>query len=255
MTSMQNKLYVDLTQATGPLPPEAALEEADGYVLSSPGLPAGLRTAGKDLLFLDTVSGGAIDPDTTELIHTHISKSGLAEIARLRDEYPDRTWIPQVDVARLETAYHFPTTHYSEGFRTYQPVFPARSPYRASDRDTPIGSWLEKAADLGFETVWLHRSHSAAAGTGLDLDLRELALEHWSGNLWLSGGVATLMHVKYLVQEGGLDALIIPPDLACTLGCEQIATALRWGSDRSIHGSESEIQIGMATENDRYRTG
>jgi hypothetical protein len=253
MTSTQNKLYVDLTQTTGPLPPEAELAEADGYVLSSPGLPEGVNSADKDILFLDALSGDPVDPDMAGSLRTHISRQGLAEIARLRDEYPDITLIPQADVARLETAYHFPTTHYSEGFRTYQPVFPTQSPYRVSGGDMPIGPWLEKAASLGFETVWLHRSQSAAAGSGLDLDLRELALKHWSGNLWFSGGATTIMHIKYLVQEGGLDALIIPPDLACDLGCDQIATALRRGSGRSARGYETQTPIASASS--KYRTG
>jgi hypothetical protein len=253
MTSTQNKLYVDLTQTTGPLPPEAALAEADGYVLSSTGLPEGLNSSGKDLLFLDAQSCGPVDPHMAGPLRTRISRQGLADIVRLRDDYPDITWIPQANVTRLETAYHFPTTHYSEGFRTYQPVFPSHSPYRVSDSDTPIGSWLEKATELGFETVWLHRSQSEVAGTGLDLDLRELALETWTGNLWLSGGATTLMHIKYLVQEGGLDALIIPLDLACTLGCEKIASALHRGANRPARAPKR--QIPPVSASNEHRTG
>jgi hypothetical protein len=253
MSPMQNKLYVDLTEITDPLPSEAALEAADGYIVSATGLPAGLDAGGKDIVVLAAFSNNPTDLNMAGPNHTHVSKLDLAEIAQLRDQFPDRVWIPQVNVIRLETAYHFPTTHYSEAFRTYQPVFPTQSPYRIADSDMPIGSWLKKAADLGFQTVWLHRSQSEVAGNGLDLDLRELALETWTGNLWLSGGASTLMHIKYLVQEGGLDALIIPPDLACTLGCEQIASALHRGSNRPAHGYERQMPIASASS--KYRTG
>lgn len=253
MSPMQNKLYVDLTEITGPLPSEAALEAADGYVLSAAGLPAGLDADGKDIVVLDAFSDNPTGLNMAGTNHTQVSKLDLAEIAQLRDQFPDRVWMPQVDVIRLETAYHFPTTHYSEAFRTYQPVFPTQSPYRIADSDMPIGSWLKKAADLGFETVWLHRPQSEVAGTGLDLDLRELALETWPGNLWQSGGASTLMHIKYLVQEGGLDALIIPPDLACSLGCDQIATALRRGSGRPAQGYATQAPI--ASAHSKSRTG
>lgn len=231
MSDPRNKLYVDLSEITGPLAPEAVLAAADGYVLSTTEVPLRLETTGKDILLQDVLSQEPFEPEMANLAHTHICRLGLAETASLRDEFPDLAWIPRVDVARLETAYHFPTTHYSESFRTYQPVFSSEGPYRVSDGDTALKPWLERAQALGFETVWLHNSQFATSDTGLDLDLRELALKTWNGDLWLSGGAATMMHIRYLVQEGGLGALVIPFDLACALGCDKIRAALQWGKE------------------------
>jgi hypothetical protein len=232
MTDFQNKLYVDLSETSDAFAPEAVLEAADGYILATSDLPSALDIEGKDILLQDVLSQEPFERQMADQAQAHICRLGLAETAGLRDEFPDLAWIPRVDVTRLETAYHFPTTNYSECFRTFQPVFPSDGPFRVSDGETALSPWLERAKALGFDTIWLHNSQYEAYGTGLDLDLRELALKTWGGNLWLSGGASTMMHVRYLVQEGGLDALVIPLDLACELGCDKIRTALRWGMDR-----------------------
>lgn len=230
MTDRQNKLFVDLSGTAGPLSPEAMPASIDGYILSCDTPPEGLDIAGKEIM----IAGGVpqSEPDIAVLAQTRICDYGLEATARLRQQYPELTWIPRVDVTLQPTAYHFPTTHYSETFRTYQPIFTGPSPYQVEDGDAQLVAWLQKAAELGFSTLWLNAPGAAQAENGLDLDLRELALGNWSGDLWLSGGASTLMHVKYLVQEGGIDALVVAPALAVALGCDQIRASLRRGMER-----------------------
>jgi len=255
MNTTQNKLYVDLTTTDWPLPSEAAIAKADGYVLASADLPAGLDTNGKDILVDDGLPHGSIEQDMAELDHTRICGLGLAKTARLRDEFPARVWIPRVAVTRLETAYHFPTTHYSEGFRTFQPVFAAQSPYQVCDGDTPIISWLKRAAELGFDNVWLHACQAETAQKGLDLDLREVAVKNWSGNLWLSGGAQTIMHLKYLVKQGGVAALVVPAKLACALGCDKILDALQMNLNGVERKAEVVGQVKTPPSNDLPEAG
>ncbi len=227
MTDRQNKLYVDLSQTSGILPPEAVPDAADGYILASSTPPDGMDIEGKEIMLQDIFPQP--DQEMAGLAKTIICSSGIEETARLRDLQPELTWIPRVDVNRQEVGYHFPTTHYSESFRTYQPVFTSQGSYRVDDGDLSLVSWLEKAERLGFSALYLHASRAASLGKGLDLDLREHVLENWSGDLWLSGGASSIMHIKYLVQEGGIDALVVPPDLACSLGCDNIRASLQWG--------------------------
>ncbi len=241
MNDKQNKLYVDLTTADWPLRAQAMITQAEGYLLPSGDLPEGLDMENKDIIFDDVLPPGQQEPDMAQLapspvherVTARICRSGLVKAARLRDQFPDFSWIPWVDTTRLDTAYHFPTTHYSESFRTFQPVFSSQGQYLVDDGAAPLNSWLKKAAELGFDTVWLNASQAATAQKGLDLELRELALKNWPKNLWLSGGAQTIMHMKYLVNEGGVDALVIPAGLACALGCDKIQAALQLDLNRA----------------------
>jgi hypothetical protein len=225
MSERKSKLYIDLSQATEPLLSGFDFSGADGYILASNEIPQGLDVDGKEILLHNIPPQSA--PEIPDLASTCICSSGLEETADLRDRHPDFSWIPRVDAILQETAYHFPTAHYSESFRTYQPLFRNQSPYLVDDGNSSLKLWLKKAEELGFSSIWLHAPRAANAKKGLDLALRELVLRSWPGELWLSGGASTIMHVKYLVRQGGIDALIVPPALAGELGCEEIGDSLR----------------------------
>ncbi|VAW19046.1 hypothetical protein MNBD_ALPHA12-1947 [hydrothermal vent metagenome] len=235
MTQKQNKLYIDLSQTAEPLVSGAGLAEADGYILTSGELPAGLDIDGKEILLQNVLPQSY--PDIAGLVHTRICSSGLEDSARLRDQHPEFDWVPRVDAIHQQTAYHFPESQDSANFRTYQPVFLNQSPYLIDDGAISLTLWLKKAAELGFSSVWLHAPGAANAAMGLDLALREMAVKIWSGNLWLSGGASTIMHIKYLVHEGGVDTLVIPPALAFELGCNEIYA--------SLHKEMAPQQTGM----------
>ena len=255
MTDRLSQLYLDMT---GPAPDAglaAAAAAADGYILASLPPPEGLETDGKQILLMDMADwdmagwrGAGPDPETEHDSGLRpaacICSAGLEQTARLRAARPHLAWIPRVSVTRAATAYHFPAAHYSESFRTYQPVFSSENPFRVDDGDRPLDKWLNAAAELGFSALWLHAPQAEAAGVGLDLDLREEALRTWSGHLWLSGGASSVMHVKYLVQEGGIDALVLPPSLAATLDCGEIRAALRRGVDRPPGARPDLPQVG-----------
>lgn len=155
------------------------------------------------------------------------SEVGLEKTARLRDAWPGRHWIPRLLVHKPALRYDFSNQSYGEGFKVYVPDTGAiHGGYRVTDGNARLDHALVKAAEMGFETVWLHARDAEGKGGGMDLDLLERAQSRFSGQLWFSGGASEKRHFTTLAAEGGATAVVVRSTLAWRLGCQQIVSAL-----------------------------
>ena len=151
---------------------------------------------------------------------------GLDACARLRDASPELCWTPRMTAYRPAVCYRMTTSHGQAGFKFYAPDTAAIRGYRVSDGDLPLHAALERAKELGFDTLWLHGQDAAEQRRGLDLDLLERAKRIYPDGLWFSGGATGPSHLKNLARAGGVYALVVGSDLLAEVGGQGLADAL-----------------------------
>ena len=163
-----------------------------------------------------------------------VADTGLEETARLRDRWPELAWLPRIAVYRREGRYHFDPTSLGEGFRCYVPDTGAINGYLTVTGEQRMEGVLRHAAELGFDTLWLHGAHAEAAGTGLDLELLERAGRCFQGGIWFSGGARDEQHLFNLARQGGAAGVIVPARLPRECGCDRLRLALESGGDDAV---------------------
>lgn len=95
------------------------------------------------------------------------------------------------------------------GFRYYMPDTAALTARHVAGAAQTLEAWLDRAARAGIETVWLHSRDAAVAEAGLDLDLAARTAAHFSGALWLSGGLCDPRHLHTAAQHGRVAAVVV----------------------------------------------
>lgn len=154
-----------------------------------------------------------------------ICDQGLEATARLRERWPDLHWVPRLTVFKPETSYRFSGPAVGEGFSFYMPDTAAIQGWRVSDGDVLLSEAVTRAAELGFDSLWLHSEAAESRGKGLDLDV----LDRVRGgplSIWLSGGVSELKYLQNLARAGGASAVVVGEALARESGMERLRQAL-----------------------------
>jgi hypothetical protein len=173
---------------------------------------------------------------------------GLEIISRMRDRWPDLHWLPRLDIHQPEVRYHFNAEALGEGFKFYIPDTGAIQAYRCALDESPLQRQMDRAAALGFETLWLHATHAEQAGKGFDLDLLERASSGFDGELWLSGGAVTEQHLVNVTRQGGAAAVVVCDSVARQCGCDRLQLALADGEERGAPVSFVSRQDAAAAE-------
>ncbi|HEB95034.1 MAG TPA: hypothetical protein ENI96_01225 [Sedimenticola thiotaurini] len=241
----------------GEYPPEpeqqASLQQARGVVvgqsLFDQGRPEWLRQ-GELVVRCDDPERIAVTPAEDD-DEPWLAVTGLERAAALRDRWPGRRWLPQLEVSKQEVVYHFNDSALGEGFRFYIPDTGAIHGY-VGNGDERIEALLARAAGLGFDTLWLHGAGAESRGRGLDLDLLERAGRHFDGDLWISGGAREERHLFNLAAQGGAAAVVVPQPVALECGCERLLLALESGGDDAVPlGLPAMAATGDAAGRDR----
>jgi len=228
------KLYVECEPGIGECQTSSGLIGADGFVIHP-----------EDTQYLseDSIDDKAFiyrDRDPSEYHERQFTGqeywvvgADLELACRYRDQWPELCWLPRIAVYRQETMYHFTPESMGDGFRFYTPDPATIHNFLTVPQDLALSQVMDKAQELGFETVWLHGQGAALEGKGLELDLIEITRAVYSGQLWLSGGVSTPGHLDALVREGGATAVVVPCSVVKSCGCEQLLAALEPGAGPS----------------------
>jgi hypothetical protein len=164
---------------------------------------------------------GWIDSDLCYWICT----GGLDETQRLRDQWPELNWVPQLTVYKPSISYRFSGPAIGEGFSFYTPDTAAIKGWQVTDGDVSLTQAITRATELGFDSLWLHSQQAESRGNGLELEMLEKAC---GGPLaiWISGGVAELKHLGNLARVGGAAAVVVNEVFAREIGMETLRQAL-----------------------------
>jgi hypothetical protein len=223
------RLLVDFGQERPAADLAALITETDGFIIDPDCLECAVApaTGERDVTWALLGSPLGRDEWVVRPGTAWIGTGGLTELARLRDGWPALRWVPRVGVFRPPVGFSFPEEQYGAEFKTYMPNTAALRAYMVDDLGMGLEDWLERAAGLGFATVWLHAPAAEEAGRGLDLDMLERARRGFRGAIWISGGATEPRHLETLRREGGAEAVVIPSTLAAAHGCLELAEALR----------------------------
>jgi len=162
------------------------------------------------------------------------TENELDEAAARRDRWPHLTWLPRLNLYRPEVGYQFEPHSLGEGFKFYTPDTSAIHAYRTLAGDHALETQLDRAAELGFDRLWIHSIDAELSGNGLDLELLERVARNFGGMLWISGGATDEQHLVNLARQGGASAVVVGPELALRCGCERLNLALESGEERGV---------------------
>lgn len=154
-----------------------------------------------------------------------ICDQGLETTARLQERWPDLHWVPQLTVFKPETSYRFSGPAVGEGFSFYMPDTASIQGWRVSEGEVLLSEAVTRAAELGFDALWLHSEAAESRGRGLDLEV----LDKVRGGplaIWLSGGASELKYLQNLARAGGASAVVVGEVLARASGMERLKQAL-----------------------------
>ncbi|MCW8981664.1 MAG: hypothetical protein OQJ83_09780 [Altibacter sp.] len=160
----------------------------------------------------------------SDLCHWICTK-GLNETSRLRDQWPQLNWVPQLTVYKPSISYRFSGPAIGEGFSFYIPDTAAIKGWQVTDGDVSLTEAITQATELGFNTLWLHSQEAELQGKGLALEM----LEKTHGGplaIWISGGVTELKHLSNLARVDGAAAVVVNEELARETGMEALQQAL-----------------------------
>lgn len=154
-----------------------------------------------------------------------VCKEGLEKTAKLRDEWKDLDWVPQLSVFRPRMSYRFSGPAVGEGFSFYIPDTAAIRGWRVTDGDILLSEAIKQAKTLGFSSLWLHSIDAENESKGLELDMLDRTQD--SGlTIWISGGVSEQKHLQNLTRAGGASAVIVSSHFAEQHGIEPLSQAL-----------------------------
>lgn len=181
----------------------------------------------------------------SDLCHWICTK-GLAETSRLRDQWPELNWVPQLTVYKPSISYRFSGPAIGEGFSFYIPDTAAIKGWQVTDGDVSLTEALTRATELGFDTLWLHSEAAESRGKGLELEMLEKA--HGSPlAIWISGGVAEVKHLSNLARVGGVAAVMVNEAFVREEGMDKLQQALIAEiplQETSVHFIPMETQAG-----------
>jgi hypothetical protein len=157
------------------------------------------------------------------------AEGGLEAAAALACERAPLHVVPRAEVTLGTSRFSFVPADPGEGFSTYRldPASVAEFLVVEDGGETRLAHWLERAAELGFDEVWLHGVDAAGARRGFAIELLRKARRLAPGiAVWLSGGGCTLSHFGRLAAEDGVAAVVASEADLAELGAEEIAAAL-----------------------------
>jgi len=204
----------------------ACLAGADGVVLTPGSCTAEQRMAlpVETTLLIDGDPDREfqwLDDDSCHWICTR----GLAETARLRDKWPELSWIPQLTVYKPVVSYRFSGPAIGEGFSFYIPDTANINGWQVTDGDVSLTEAVNRAIELDFNTLWLDSREAEARGRGLALEMLERT-SRCPVSIWMSGGVTAVEHLQNLVRVDSAAAVVIDEALVQALGMDQLRQAL-----------------------------
>lgn len=204
------------------------LTAADGVVIA-PGICAPeqhMALPVEHALLID----GDPERDAQWLVHDNchwVCTRGLTETARLRDQWPELNWVPQLTVYKPAVSYRFSGPAIGEGFSFYIPDTTTIKGWQVTDGDVSLTDAVNQAIGLGFSALWLDSQEAEARGRGLALEMLE-RISHCSLPVWLSGGVTAPDHLQNLVRldRGGAAAVVVNEELVRDFGMDPLRQAL-----------------------------
>lgn len=150
---------------------------------------------------------------------------GLAETARMRDEWPELIWVPQLTVYKPAISYRFSGPAIGEGFSFYIPDSASIKGWQVTDGDVSLVEAVTRAIDLGFDTLWLDSREAEVRGKGLALEMLE-KISDCPLAIWISGGAKEVAHLRNLACVDGAAAVVIDQQLAREAGMDLLRQAL-----------------------------
>lgn len=154
-----------------------------------------------------------------------VCSKGLAETARLREQWPELNWVPRLTVYKPSVSYRFSGPAIGEGFSFYIPDTAAIKGWRVTDGDSSLTEVVTQAIEHGFDTLWLHSQEAELRGNGLELEM----LEKVHGSplaVWISGGLTELKHLHNLARAGGAAGVMVNESIAREAGIAPLREAL-----------------------------
>jgi len=229
-----NKLYIELNEKDEITADDQEAAYADGVVLDQ----ACAQKWNRDTCAVAALRVGVDSkPDSvaTAGCQVWVCDGGIEETARLRDEQPEATWIPRIEIIRPDVRYSFQNTAAGEGFKYYVPDTAALQRYSVANSSADLEKSLARAAELAFLAVWLHSIDAERSAKGFELDMVERARLFYNGILWVSGGATTLNHVRCLGRADPRACAVVPLQFARIYGMQQVKAALV-GSESALAG-------------------
>ena len=142
---------------------------------------------------------------------------GLQRAIVIAEDAADLWVVPRVCVRRASQQYRFdPSQDDGSGFKTYHlnPATFAAWEVREDGAVVPLAEWLERAAGLGFDEIWLHDETAELTGRGFGCDLIDRAHRILpEARFWISGGGRTAGHVRTIAAKPGVEAVVMNADL------------------------------------------
>ena len=154
---------------------------------------------------------------------------GLAAAAELAAGPDTAAIVPRAEIRKVVPRFGFTPGHAVSGFSTYQLDPVSASAYEVVEEDGTVrlGDWLAQAATLGFAEVWLHSPSAEVARRGFPCAM--LAKAHRLApamRFWISGGGWQHAHFESAAAGAGLEALVIPADVAAGFAPGELTAAL-----------------------------
>lgn len=234
-----SRIYVDLRDSVWETD-DIAPAVSDGFVLSATQTDAALlnECARRGVSVAVKVSHGD-DQTVTQLAAVapeyifFICDAGLSEADRLRDLAPNARWIAMTDVYKVAASYSFANDDYESGFKTYKLNPSTLEERRVKDGGLLLEDWLDRAKHLKFDLVWLESSEARKVGKGFDLIAARRAAKAMNGGVWISGGAATLNHVRNLANECMTYGVVLDRELVNEVGIDALRGIWRPVEDKS----------------------
>lgn len=212
---------------------KCCLQEASGLVIKAGAITPGERAAIPTAVTVLEDGDPACHEEWCQRENAlWTAEDELDSIASQRDSWPHLSWLPRINLYRPEVGYDFNDHTLGEGFKFYVPDTSTIQAYRTLASDQPLEALLQRAQELGFETLWIHATDAELSGRGFDLDLLERATSLYKGRLWISGGGTEEQHLVNLAREGGAAAVVVSSELAYRFGCDRLNLALATGEER-----------------------
>lgn len=155
-----------------------------------------------------------------------VRDDGLEEVARFRDRWQELNWVPHLTVYRTQISYRFSGPALGEGFSFYMPDTSTIKGWRVTDGDMLLTEAINKAAALGFSSLWLHSVEAESKAKGLDLEMLDRTRDE-PLDIWISGGASDRNHLHNLMKVGGVSAVVVSEKLARKITLESLNNALK----------------------------
>jgi len=154
---------------------------------------------------------------------------GLAAAAKRAAGPEAPAIVPRAEVRKVVPRFGFTPGQPVSGFSTYQLDPVSASAYEVDEAGGTVrlGDWLAQAAMLGFAEVWLHSPTAEAARRGFPCAM--LAKAHRLAptmRFWISGGGWQYAHFDTAAAGAGLEALVVPADVAAEFAPGELTAAL-----------------------------